>query len=96
MARNRRKFSREFKMEAIRLAREGDRPVSHVARELGVRPDLLSAWIRQAEAAGEASRAGTVLDKDEEIRRLRRELEMTKQERDFLKKATAYFARDVR
>jgi transposase len=45
----RRQFIQEFKMEAVRLATLGDRPVSQVARELGIRPDMLYQWKRQAE-----------------------------------------------
>jgi transposase len=70
--------------------------MSHVARELGIRPDLLSTWVRVAEAGEPGAQSGKILDKDEEIRRLRRELEIARQERDFLKKATAYFAKDAR
>jgi transposase len=93
----RRKFSDEFKQEAVRLANEGRRPMTEIAKELGIRADLLGKW--RADADERASRPevdGTPLTKDEEIRRLKRELELARQERDFLKKATAYFAKESR
>jgi transposase len=73
-----------------------------VARELGIRPDMLGQWKRQAEArTGEAPRDvfpgnGKLTSQDEEIRRLRREVAVLREERDILKKATAFFARDTR
>lgn len=96
----RRRFTREFKAEAVRQATEGGKSSSQVARELGIRPDMLRTWRRQAEGraglSGEESFAGNgrASTQDEEIRRLRRELEVVRQERDFLKKAAAYFARE--
>lgn len=101
MARQRRAFTWEFKVEAVRLARESGKPVTQVARELGIRADLLREWRRQVAARG-ASPAATataitpVASADEELRRLRRELEVTRQERDFLKKAAAFFAKESR
>ena len=97
MESKRRQFTFEFKAEAIRLLNNGDRPLSQVARELGIRPDILRAWKRQAEGrVGLIREDGTALEgssNEEEIRRLRRENEVLKQERDFLKKAAAYFAK---
>jgi transposase len=102
MGERRRVFTPEFKLEAVRLAENSGRPLSQVARELGVRSDMLRTWKRQA-----ASRAGLtsgdvfpgngkLSTQEEEIRHLRRELEQVKQERDFLKKATVYFAKESR
>jgi transposase len=102
MAAKRRQFTPEFKLEAVRLVTEGDRSVTHVARELGIRPDMLRTWRRQVEGRaglgpGEVFPGnGNLTGQDEEIRRLRRELEQVKQERDFLKKAAAYFAKESR
>ena len=96
-SRKRRTFTREFKAEAVRQVHEG-REVGEVSRDIGVRLDTLKTWVRQAEGRagltaedifpGQGRRTG----QDEEIRRLRREVEVLKQERDFLKKAAAYFA----
>lgn len=102
MAGKRRQFTREFKLEAVRLATSGEKPLEQVARDLGVRADTLRNWKKQAEGrAGLASTDvfpgnGKLTSKDEEIRALRRELELVKQERDFLKKAAAYFAKESR
>lgn len=102
MASKRRQFTQEFKLEAVRLASSGEKRPEQVARELGVRSDLLRSWMRQAEgSAGLAAKDifpgnGKLASRDEEIRALRRELEVVKQERDFLKKAAAYFANGSR
>lgn len=102
MSGKRRQFTREFKREAVRLATSGEKSLEQVARDLGVRSDTLRAWKKQAEGrAGLASEDvfpghGKLTSKDEEIRALRRELEVVKLERDFLKKAAAYFAKESR
>ena len=76
----RRQFTQEFKLEAVRLATSGERSLNQVARELGIRPDMLRQWKRQAEApSGQAPPDvfpgnGRLTSQDEEIRRLRREV----------------------
>ncbi len=98
----RRSFTPEFKLEAVRLAARRDRPVSEVARELGIRPEMLRQWTRQATAR--AAHRGTdvfpgngkLTSQDEEIRHLRRENAVLREERDILGKATAFFARRPR
>lgn len=96
----RRRFTKEYKIEAVRLATVGDKSLAQVARELGVRPDVLREWKHQFEAAGSPAEAfpgkGRVAGEEEELQRLRREVEQLKQERDFLKKAAAYFAKEQR
>lgn len=95
----RRQFTAEFKAEAVRLATAGGRKLPDVAPDLGIRADLLRAWVTQMEgragltAEGAFPGHGKRTPQDEEIRRLRREVEVLKQERDFLKKAAAYFAK---
>ena len=102
MAGKRRQFTLEFKLEAVRLVNEGERPLAQVARELGIRAEMLRTWRRQAESrAGLASGDvfpgnGRLTGQEEEIRQLRREVEILRQEREILKKAMAFFARDVR
>jgi transposase len=102
MAAKRRQFTAEFKLEAVRLANESEKPLSQVARELGIRPDMLRTWRRQAESRAGLTPGdvfpgnGTRTSQEEEIRRLRRELEQARQENAFLKKAAAYFARESR
>jgi len=89
----RRQYSREFKEEAVRLLAESGRPLTHVARELALRPEQLREWRRQV---GTSTPAAPASSEAEELRRLRRELEVTRQERDFLKKAAAFFAKESR
>lgn len=98
----RRQFTAEFKREAVRLVTEEGRSPAQLARELGIRPDMLRTWRRQAEGrAGLASTDvfpghGQLPSAEAEIRRLRRELEQAKQEVAFLKKAATYFAKESR
>lgn len=84
----RRRFSDEFKQEAVRLAFEGSRPVSEVAQELEVRPDQLRKWRRKLLGHETPELSET----ERENRRLRRELRQTQEERDILKKALAIFS----
>ena len=93
----RRGFSREFKVEAVRQVVEQDRAVAAVARDLEISRHLLYRWKRQLEA--EAKDAfpghGRMQPEQEEVRRLRRELATAREERDFLKKAIAFFAKEA-
>lgn len=89
----RRQFSREFKEEAVRVLAESGRPLSQVARELALRPEQLREWRR---LFATATPTGPGSGETDELRRLRRELEITRQERDFLKKAAAFFAKESR
>lgn len=100
MAVQRRQFTREFKSEAVRLATSGDKALTQVARELNIRASMLRTWKRQIEgqpgqnAADVFPGQGRLPSQEEELRRLRREVETLRQERDFLKKTAAYFARE--
>ncbi len=98
MAEIRRQFSREYKLEAVRLITEGRRTPGEVARELGIRPDMLRRWKREAETLPAAvfPGHGNAVGAEEELRRLRRENEVLRQEREILKKATAFFAKELR
>lgn len=96
MGRPRRQFSAEFKLEAVRLVVEGGRPLSQVARELEVRPEQLRGWKRTLEAKGLVQPGPRRESVEEENRRLRREVAVLRMERDFAKKAAAFFARDQR
>jgi transposase len=89
----RRLFTPEFKDEAVRLVLESGRPISQVARELGVRPDQLRHWKQEFTRARVASPPPGETP-EQEVRRLRRELAVVRQERDFLKKAAAFFAKE--
>lgn len=89
----RRAHSPEFKIEAVRQVTEGRRLLSEVARELAIRPEQLRTWRKQLQAAGTVAVLPRVETAEEEVRRLKRELEVVRQERDFLEKAAAFFAK---
>lgn len=96
MGSKRRKYNREFKLEAVRMLLEGELSLTQVARNLGIARSMLSRWRDElGRDAEEAFRGhGKQTAQQEEISRLRRELNQTKQERDILKKALAYFAEE--
>jgi transposase len=93
------KHSPEFKLEAVRLANESGKPVTEVAADLGIRADQLHKWRRllggkkSGTGSADGSSGGKITSQDEEIRRLRQELRIAREERDILKKATAFFAK---
>jgi len=92
---SRRKFDSEFKQEAVRLVIDGGRPVTEVARGLGIHENLLWKWKREYlnNGADAFPGKGRLKPEDEELRRLKRELADTREERDILKKALAVFSR---
>ena len=96
MARKRRVYSTEFKLEAIRLLESGNLKVSEVARDLDIGHSVLRAWRRKYSKQGPDAfpGQGKVSDVETENRRLRKELAQLKQERDFLKKAATFFAKE--
>ena len=95
MGSKRRRYDRQFKIEAIRLITERGKRATEVARDLGVHVNLIYNWKR--ELAEDPSFAfpghGRLKPADEELRRLKRELEDVKEERDILKKALAIFSK---
>ncbi len=95
MGRERRKFTREFKQEAVRLAASGDRSVAKVAEDLGIDDSVLRRWMKehQGDPGQSFPGKGRLKERDEELRRLERELARVKEERDILKKAVAIFSR---
>ena len=94
--RGRQAFDEQFRREAVRLAESGTMPIAEVARQLGVHLETLRNWRRKARAAGDGEAATTVPSLEEENRRLRRENARLLEEREILKKATAFFAKDAR
>jgi len=96
MTSKRRKYTREFKLDAVRMVIEQNRPQREVADNLGINPGLLQRWKKQFEVDGSVAFPGhgKLKPDDEEIRRLRKELSDIRQERDILKKAMAYFVKE--
>jgi transposase len=95
--RKRRKFKPEFKAEAVRLARVGDRSIEQVSTDLDLTESSLRNWVRQSEVdAGEAPNGADTLTSAEksELSELRREVKKLRQERDILKAAATYFAKE--
>ena len=90
------KFTREFKLEAVKLIKERGVSVAQAARDLGVNDGMLCSWVRQLADAPEQFFPGQGQMKPEqaETDRLRREVTKLKAERDILKKAAAYFAKE--
>jgi len=89
-----RRYSLEFKHGAVEQARQRGVSCAQVARELGVAANLLTRWKREADAEGGQAFNGTGSPRDEELARLKRELARVKKERDFLREAATYFARE--
>ena len=92
----RRKFSREFKLEAVRLVRERGVVMAQAARDLDLHVNVLRKWVREQSADPQQAFPvhGQMKPEQLEIEKLRREVAKLKAERDILKKAAAYFARD--
>jgi transposase len=93
----RRKFSREFKLEAVNLVRERGVTVAQAARDLDVHENVLRKWIRDfaADPKHAFPGPGQLKPEQQEIDRLRKEVTKLKAERDILKKAAAYFAKEA-
>ena len=93
--RKRRQFTAEFKADAVKLVRSGGRSIAQTARDLDLAETALRGWIRQAEIeAGEGPPGALTQAEREELVRLRRENKRLLMERDILKKATAFFAKE--
>ena len=93
MPKSRPPYAPEFRAEAVRLVREQGRKISVVSRELGMSDEALRLWVRQAEVE-DGRREGLTEAEKEELRRLRRELRIAQEEREILKKAAAFFAKE--
>lgn len=94
----RRVFTVEFKREAVKLVRERGVAISQAAKDLGLHDNVLRKWVRDAQANGPAAFPGRGKQRpdDAEVSRLKRELAKAQTERDILKKAIAYFAKEPR
>ena len=97
MSKSRRRYSAEFKIEAVRQVVEGGRSITRVARELGIDRAMLRRWKHQLEGASGVAFPGQGRQADaDELERLRGEVARLREERDFLKKAAAFFAKESR
>jgi transposase len=93
--RKRRAFTKEFKAETVRLVRDSGKSVGAIARELDLTETALREWVRQAEVDAGRGRPGALTTEErEELARLRREVRTLRMERDILKKATTFFAKE--
>ena len=94
----RRSFTREFKLEAVRLVSEHNISVAQAARDLDIHDNVLRRWVRQyREDPVNAFRgAGQMKPEQAEIAQLKQEIRKLKAERDILKKASAYFAKELK
>jgi transposase len=86
-------YPQEFKREAVRLVRSSGRPISQIAKELGVSDNTLRNWVKQAQI-DQGEREGLTTEEREELRKLRKENRVLRQEREILRKAAAFFARE--
>ncbi len=92
-------YPREFKLEAIRMMESSDRPTSEIAMNLGIRRNLLYKWKEQMTKKGEipsAKRGRPKKEDQSEMTTLRQEVKRLREENEILKKAAAYFARELK
>ncbi|MEU8718706.1 transposase [Streptomyces sp. NPDC048663] len=90
------RYSAEFKRDAVALALSSQKTVTEVARDLGVSPEGLRGWVRQAKIdRGEGPTGALTSEEREELRRLRRELAEAKKANEILVKAAAFFAKEI-
>jgi transposase len=98
MSKDRRKYSKEFKLEAIQLQKKGERTVSEVERELGITQGLLWKWKADLEKQPKKEEAfpgnGKLTDTDARIRQLEREIALLKEDKEILKKVLTMFSKD--
>ena len=95
MARTRRRFTVDFKAEAVKLVEESGRPLQAVADELGIHVNQLRLWRAEQLAAGSAELLARQKAEAAELVRLRREVKRLEQENEILKRAAAFFAKEV-
>jgi len=94
MPRTRPAYPEQFRREAVELAKKSGRPIKEIAADLGVTEQSLRNWVKQADVdAGRAQ--GLSSEEKEELRRLRREVRVLREEREILKKAAAFFATET-
>ena len=93
--RPRRSFSKEFKAEVVQLVRSSGKTIAAIAREMDLGETAVREWVRQADVDA-GRREGLTTAEREELAALRKENRVLREERDILKRATAFFARETR
>jgi transposase len=95
MARKRRKFTQEFKVEAVRLCKVGDRSIGQVAKDLDLTETALRAWVERVDIdAGQGPAGALTTAEREELTQLRKQVRRLEMEKEILKKAAAFFAKE--
>ena len=97
MKKNYQRYTREFKLEAVRMAEESNETMRQVARDLNIRPNQLYKWRKELSAKSPSAFPGKghIFGKEAELQQLKAENERLKQEVDILKKAAVYFAKEA-
>ena len=89
-----RKYTAEYKHETVQLVNQTDTPVAEIARNLGINDNVLRRWVKEQADPNKKAFPGHGYARDEEISRLKKELSQVKKERDFLREAATYFAKE--
>ena len=95
MPKSRPPYPRKFREEAIRLVRESGKSRARIARDLGISEQSLYTWLKQDDLDNGKRTDGLTTEEHAEVRRLRREVRILREERDILKKAAAFFAKET-
>ncbi len=96
MGKTRPAYPREFREEAVRLVRESGKSIGQVAKDLGIADQSLRNWVKQTGLDVGRRRGGLATEERGELRRLRHENRILREEREILKKAAAFFAKETR
>ena len=94
-SRARRQFTDEFKAGAVRLVLDEGKTIAQVARDLDLTPSALTGWVKRARADRDGGKSGLTTEERAELAKLRKEVRELKIERDILKKAAAFFAKET-
>lgn len=91
---SRRRYTKEYKQEAVQLVKQSTTTVTEIAENLGINAGMLRRWVKESGTPNKKAFPGHGNPRDEELARLRKELLQVKQERDFLREAATYFAKE--